>query len=80
MFLYVLLFITAILYDIIVVLWYRALADKRTIVAATYGPMMVLIANFETKMFVLDNYALIPLCLGTSVGIIIGIKLGRKRA
>lgn len=75
---YVLLLITAILYDIIVVLWFRAMASKQIILSALYAPVMVLIANFETKMFVLDNLALIPLCLGTSVGTIVGIKLGRK--
>ena len=79
MLLYTLLFTTAILYDVIVVLWFRAMAEKRTIIAALYGPMMVLIANFETKMFVLDNLALIPLCLGTSVGIMLGARLGKVR-
>lgn len=75
---YFLLFGTAIVYDIIIVLWFEAMAAKRIILAAFFAPMMVLIANFEAKSFVFDNYALIPLCLGTFLGTIIGAKLGTR--
>lgn len=75
--LYLLLFGTAIIYDILVVLWYRAMQVEAIIKASLYAPLMVLIANFEAKSFVYDNYSLIPLCLGTSIGTVIGWKIGK---
>ena len=75
--LYLLLFGTAILYDIIVVMWYKAMQSEAIVLASCYAPLMVLIANFEARAFVFDTLALVPLCLGTFIGTFVGFKVGK---